>query len=100
MSSIQKLHLSVPEKELVALRQRLNNTRWPDAEAVDDWSQGVPLARMRALIERWTGAYDWRRCEAMLNHFGLYATEIDGLLIHFLHIRSRRSNALPRARPA
>jgi epoxide hydrolase len=95
MSSIQKVHLSVPEEELVALRQRLNNTRWPDRETADDWSQGVPMARMRALCERWAGAYDWRRCEALLNHFGLYATEIDGLLIHFLHIRSPRSNALP-----
>jgi pimeloyl-ACP methyl ester carboxylesterase len=95
MSSIQKVRLSVPEGELDALKRRLNNTRWPDAETADDWSQGVPVTRMRALIERWAGAYDWRRCEAMLNQFGLYATEIDGLLIHFLHIRSRRSNALP-----
>jgi len=95
MSSIQRIHLSVPEEELDALKRRLNNTRWPDAETADDWSQGVPVARMRALIERWAGAYDWRRCEAMLNQFGLYATEIDGLLIHFLHIRSPRSNALP-----
>jgi pimeloyl-ACP methyl ester carboxylesterase len=95
MSSIQKVQLSVPEQELDDLKRRLGNTRWPDAETTADWSQGVPLARMRALVERWAGAYDWRRCEAMLNRFGLHATEIDGLLIHFLHIRSGRSNALP-----
>jgi pimeloyl-ACP methyl ester carboxylesterase len=95
MSSIQKVHLSVPERALDDLKRRLGDTRWPDAETAADWSQGVPVARMRALIERWAGAYDWRRCEAMLNQFGLYATEIDGLLIHFLHIRSRRSDALP-----
>src|SRR3984885_11682295 len=95
MSSIQRVHLSVPEVELDALKRRLGDTRWPDAETSNDWSQGVPVARMRALIERWAGAYDWRRCETMLNLFGLYATEIDGLLIHFLHIRSPRANALP-----
>ena len=56
MSSIQKIHLSVPEEELDALKRRLNNTRWPDAETVTDWSQGVPITRMRALIEHWAGA--------------------------------------------
>ncbi len=95
MRSVQKVHLSVPDEALDDLRRRLGNARWPEAETAAEWSQGVPLARMRALIEHWAGPYDWRRCEAMLNRFGLYATEIDGLLIHFLHIRSQRSGALP-----
>jgi pimeloyl-ACP methyl ester carboxylesterase len=95
MSSVRKIHLCVPEEELDALKRRLRNTRWPEAETVIDWSQGAPLARMRALVEYWSDAYDWRRCEAMLNRFGLYATEIDGLLIQFLHVRSERSRALP-----
>src|SRR5271165_1409915 len=95
MSSVRKVHLSIPEEELDALKRLLSNTRWPEAETATDWSQGVPIARMRALMKHWAGAYDWRRCEAMLNRFGLYATEIDGLLIHFLHVRSQRSRALP-----
>jgi pimeloyl-ACP methyl ester carboxylesterase len=95
MSSVLKIHLSIPEEELNALRRRISGTRWPEAQTVTDWSQGVPLARMRALAEHWVSAYDWRRCEAMLNRFGLYATEIDGLLIQFLHVRSERPHALP-----
>jgi pimeloyl-ACP methyl ester carboxylesterase len=95
MSSVLKTHLSIPEEELNALKRRISNTRWPEAQTVTDWSQGVPLARMRALAEHWASAYDWRRCEATLNRFGLYATEIDGLLIRFLHVRSERPHALP-----
>ncbi len=95
MGSVQKIHLSVPEEQLDALKRRLGDTRWPEAETVTDWSQGVPIARMRALITHWANGYDWRRCEAMLNRFGLYATEVDGLLIQFLHVRSERSAALP-----
>ena len=95
MGSVRKVHLSIPEEESDALKRRLGNTRWPESETASDWSQGVPIARMRALIEHWAGAYDWRRCEAMLNRFGLYCAEIDGLLIHFLHVRSQRSGALP-----
>jgi pimeloyl-ACP methyl ester carboxylesterase len=95
MSSVRKIHLSIPEDELNALRHRLRTTRWPEAETVADWSQGVPLARMRALIDYWASTYEWRRCEAMLNRFGLYATEIDGLVIQFLHVRSQRSPSLP-----
>jgi pimeloyl-ACP methyl ester carboxylesterase len=95
MSTVRKIHLCIPEEELGALRRRLDNTRWPESETVTDWSQGVPLARMRALVAHWASAYDWRRCEAMLNRFGLYATQIDGLLIHFLHVRSEQAQALP-----
>jgi pimeloyl-ACP methyl ester carboxylesterase len=95
MSSVRKIHLSIPEEELDALRLRLRSTRWPEAQTISDWSQGVPLARMRALTDYWASTYDWRRCEAMLNRFGLYATEIDGLVIQFLHVRSQRSGSFP-----
>jgi pimeloyl-ACP methyl ester carboxylesterase len=69
--------------------------RWPDAETVDGWGQGVPLARAREVIETWRTTYDWRRCERVLNSFGQFRTTIDGVGIHFLHIRSKHANALP-----
>jgi len=87
--------LSVPQAELDDLQARLSATRWPERETVDDWSQGAPLAHVKALVAHWRERYDWRRCEAMLNGFGQYRTEIDGLGIHFLHIRSPHANALP-----
>jgi epoxide hydrolase len=77
------------------LKQRLANTRWPERETVDDWSQGSRLERVQALVEYWRTQYDWRRCEAMLNRFGQYKTQFDGLGIHFLHVRSRHADALP-----
>ncbi|HWU26185.1 MAG TPA: epoxide hydrolase [Rhizomicrobium sp.] len=86
---------SVPEIALEDLRQRLARTRWPEREPVCDWSQGVPLSALTPLIEYWQSNYDWRRCEAMLNGFGQYRTRIDGLGIHFLHVRSVERNALP-----
>ena len=93
--AITPFHLDVPESELEDLRVRLSRTRWPDAETVDDASQGPPLEKIRALVEHWRNDYDWRRCEAMLNSFGQYRTEIDGLGVHFLHIRSPEADALP-----
>jgi pimeloyl-ACP methyl ester carboxylesterase len=77
------------------LKRRLAQTRWPERETVVDWSQGVPLIKLRALVDYWRTAYDWRRFEARLNGFAQYRTEIDGLNIHFLHVRSRHANALP-----
>ena len=77
------------------LRRRIADTRWPDPETVEDWRQGVPLASARALVEHWHTGYDWSRCAAMLDDFGQFRTEIDGLGIHFLHIRSPERNALP-----
>src|SRR3974390_744699 len=85
----------VPEIALEDLRQRLARTRWPEREPVCDWSQGGPLSALPPLIEYWQSNYDWRRCEAMLNGFGQYRTRIDGLGIHFLHVRSVERNALP-----
>ena len=87
--------LSVPERELDDLRRRLAASRLPTAETVDDWSQGVPLARVQALVEHWQTAYDWRRCEARLNEVGQFRTQLDGVDIWFLHARSRHEDARP-----
>lgn len=84
-----------PQGALDDLKRRLVATRWPERETVADWSQGVPLAKLRALVEYWRTGYDWRRFETKLNAFTQYRTEIDGLNIHFLHVRSRHENALP-----
>ncbi|TNF05903.1 MAG: epoxide hydrolase [Sphingomonadales bacterium] len=93
--AVSPFHLHVDEQALDDLRRRVRGTRWPERETVDDWSQGVPLDCARALCEYWEQSYDWRRCEAMLNAFGQFQTEIDGLGIHFLHIRSPEPNAFP-----
>jgi pimeloyl-ACP methyl ester carboxylesterase len=93
--AVQPFTLSIDQAQIDDLRRRLDHTRWPDAETVDDWTQGAPLAKVRALCEHWRTGYDWRRCEARLNGLGQFKTEIDGLGIHFLHVRSRHENALP-----
>jgi epoxide hydrolase len=92
---IYPFHLHIPQTDLDDLHDRLKRTRWPDPETVDDTSQGPPLAKVRALAEYWRDGYDWRRCESLLNGFGQHRTEIDGLGIHFLHIRSPEPDALP-----
>jgi len=84
-----------PQSALDDLKKRLAETRWPEKEPVEDWSQGVPLAKLRALVDYWRDHYDWRRAEAALNRFPQYRTEIDGLGIHFLHVRSPHADALP-----
>ncbi len=84
-----------PQSALDDLKRRLTQTRWPERETVKDWSQGVPLSKLRALVDYWRDDYDWRRCEATLNRFPQYRTGIDGLGIHFLHVRSKHPNALP-----
>lgn len=83
------------DEELVELRRRINATRWPDKETVADDSQGVPLAMMQTLASYWVSGYDWRKCEAKLNALPQYLTEIDGLDIHFIHVKSKHENALP-----
>lgn len=93
--AIQPFHLSIPQAQLDDLRTRLAHTRWPDAETVGDTSQGPQLAKLQALAAHWQERYDWRRCEALLNGFGQQRTEIDGLGIHFLHVRSPEPDALP-----
>jgi epoxide hydrolase len=93
--AITPFRIEIPESELEDLRQRLRQTRWPDAETVEDWSQGIPLAYNRELCDYWLERYDWRACEDSLNGFPQFRTEIDGLNIHFLHVRSPHANALP-----
>lgn len=94
-NAVEPFQIAVSEAALNDLRARLIHTRWPDAGTVDDWSQGVPLDRMRMLCAYWADGYDWRRCERMLNQMGQFRTEIDGLGIHFLHIRSPVLDAMP-----
>ena len=94
-STIRPFTLRVPQVEVDRLRARLDTTRWPEQETVDDWTQGVPLARAQAFVEYWRTQYDWRRCEAMLNGFGQCVTNLDDLDIHFLHVRSPHAEALP-----
>lgn len=88
-------HLAVPQAELDDLRQRLALTRWPDRETVTDTGQGPQLAKVQALVEHWVDGYDWRPTEALLNGLGQHVTTIDGLEIHFLHVRSAEPDALP-----
>ena len=92
---IQPFQLSVSERELSDLRERLQRVRWPDGEAVNDTSQGPQLSKLQALVAHWVEGYDWRRCESMLNGIGQFKTTIDGLDIHFLHIRSPEPDAIP-----
>jgi pimeloyl-ACP methyl ester carboxylesterase len=88
-----KVH--VPQQMLEDLKKRLSDTRWSDKEPVTDWSQGVPLAKAQALVEYWSSQYDWRRVEGALNARPQFRTEIDGLGIHFIHVRSKHGSALP-----
>jgi len=94
-AAIRPFQVNVPEKELVDLRQRIAATRWPDRETVTDRSQGAQLAKMQALVRYWGTSYDWRKAEAKLNALPQFVTRIDGLDIHFIHVRSRHKNALP-----
>jgi pimeloyl-ACP methyl ester carboxylesterase len=93
--TIRPFRVSVPEEALVDLRKRIAATRWPDRETVADQSQGVQLATMQALARYWVSEYDWRKVEAKLNALPNFITEIDGLDIHFIHVRSKHDNALP-----
>jgi epoxide hydrolase len=87
--------VSVPQSAIDDLKRRLASTRWPERETVSDWSQGVPLQKAKALVAYWHDKYDWRRFEARINAFPQYRTQIDGLGIHFIHVRSPQPNALP-----
>ena len=84
-----------PDADLTELRRRINATRWPDRETVTDASGGVQLATMQALARYWSTDYDWRKVEAKLSALPQFITEIDGLDIHFIHVRSKHENALP-----
>jgi pimeloyl-ACP methyl ester carboxylesterase len=92
---VRPFHIDVPEEELVDLRRRIAATQWPEKETVADQSQGVPLAMTQELARYWATDYDWRKAEAKLNALPQFMTEIDGLDIHFIHVRSEHENALP-----
>jgi pimeloyl-ACP methyl ester carboxylesterase len=94
-NAIRPFHIHFSDEQLADLRRRVVATRWPDKETVTDESQGVQLATMQALGRYWATDYDWRKCEAKLNALPQFTTEIDGLKIHFIHVRSRHPNALP-----
>ena len=94
-TAIRPFTIEIPEAELEDLRARLAATRWPEKETVEDPSQGVQLATMQALARYWETEYDWRKCEARLNAYPQFITEIDGLDIHFVHVRSKHEDALP-----
>ena len=94
-NTIRPFQVGFPEAELTDLRRRVNATRWPERETVTDDSQGVPLAMMQELARYWGTDYDWRTCEAKLNALPHFMTEIDGLDIHFIHVRSPHEDALP-----
>ena len=94
-ATIRPFHVSVPEEQLLDLRRRIVATRWPDRETVDDGSQGIPLAKLKPLVAYWGSDYDWRKAEAKLNALPQFMTTIDGVEIHFIHVRSRHPNAMP-----
>jgi pimeloyl-ACP methyl ester carboxylesterase len=94
-TALRPLHVHVPEAQLVDLRRRIKATRWPERELVNDASQGVQLATMQKLAAYWSTDYNWRKVEARLNALPQFVTEIDGVDIHFIHVRSKRQNALP-----
>src|SRR2546421_7710427 len=93
--TIRPFQFHASDEDLADLRQRIKATRWPEKEPVADVSQGVPLATMQKLARYWTTEYDWRKVEAKLNSYPQFITEIDGLDIHFIHVRSKEKNALP-----
>jgi pimeloyl-ACP methyl ester carboxylesterase len=95
LDTIRPFRVSIPEKEIVELRRRIAATRWPTRELVEDRSQGVQLTTLRELARYWSNEYDWRTCEKRLNALPQFTTEIDGVEIHFIHMRSRHENALP-----
>ena len=92
---VRSVHIDLPDEELADLRRRIAATRWPEAETVADGSQGVQLATMQELVRYWGTEYDFGRLETRLNAFPHFITEIDGLDIHFIHVRSPHENALP-----
>jgi hypothetical protein len=93
--AVRPFRVEFPKAELAELRRRIEATRWPERETVTDDSQGVPLATMQELARYWATDYDWVPCQAKLNALPHFVTEIDGLDIHFIHVRSRHEGALP-----
>jgi hypothetical protein len=94
-SAVRPFRVGVPDEDLVELRRRIEATRWPERETVDADAQGVPLATMQRLARYWATEHDWHKVEARLNALPQFTTELDGLDIHFLHVRSQHASALP-----
>src|SRR5690242_6550569 len=94
-TAIRPFRIEVPEEQLDDLRRRIEATRWPSQELVADRAQGVQLATLQALARFWATEYDWRKCEARLNALPQFTTRIDGVDIHFIHVRSKHPNAMP-----
>ena len=94
-TALRPFQVEFPEADLTELRRRIKATRWPTKELVSDRSQGVQRATLQALARYWSTEYDWRKCEARLNALPQFTTEIDGVQIHFIHVKSRHENALP-----
>ena len=92
---IRPFHVEIPEEQLAELRRRITATRWPSKELVDDRTQGVQSAALQALARYWASEHDWRKTEAKLNALPQFTTEIDGVEIHFIHVKSEHENALP-----
>jgi len=92
---VRPFNVAIPQSEIDDLRRRLALTRWPDQETVNDWSQGVRLKNVQSLTKYWERHYDWRRFESELNQFPQFLTEIDGVDIHFIHVKSKNPNAMP-----
>ena len=93
--AVRPFTVAIPDSEIDDLKRRLASTRWPDRETVSDWSQGVRLENAKSLIRHWERDYDWRRFESAVNSHPQFLTEIDGLDIHFIHVRSANRNAMP-----
>ncbi|MFT3882401.1 MAG: epoxide hydrolase [Gemmatales bacterium] len=94
-NEVRQFHIDIPEADIIDLRRRISATRWPDRETVADESQGVNLKTIQELAQYWMTRYDWRKCEAKLNALPQFTTEIDGLDIHFIHVRSKHEKAMP-----
>ena len=92
---IEPFEIAVDDEVLEDLKDRLRRTRWPEAETVDDWSQGIPLAYLREVCEYWADEYDWRARERALNRFDQFIAKVDGLDVHFIHVRSPEPDAVP-----
>src|SRR5262249_1456192 len=94
-TSIRPFQIHIPQSDLDDLRHRIKDTRWPDKETVTDGSQGIPLAKLQEIAAYWGASYDWRKVEARLDALPMFVTQIDGVTIQFIHVRSKHANALP-----
>jgi hypothetical protein len=94
-TALHPFKVQIPEAALADLRKRIAETRWPDKETVTDRSQGIQLGKLQEIVRYWGGDYDWRKVEARLNALPMFLTHIDGIDIHFIHVKSRHANALP-----